>query len=264
MPIYMFHYVKPNSNYHYFKLDEFERFVSKNKNRIISLTEYLNNKNTDKIVLTFDDGTIDHYNYIFPILKKYSVVGVFSVCDNIRRKKVLNIQKIHYLIDKIGVDDLYIHLFSKLNKKYFDSNNVTKEAIIKELLQFKLPFLKRENIIRSLLKKYNLNLKFKDVYITMNMIKEMQYFNNEFLFHTRDHFRLDKLTYNQQLKQIKSIKTYIKKYNFLKILTVPFGCYNEDTLSIIYQLNIDKVLSINYNNNERIISRVDCNILKEN
>ena len=36
------------------------------------------------VMLTFDDGNYDNYQYAFPILKKYNLVGVFYIVSNSR------------------------------------------------------------------------------------------------------------------------------------------------------------------------------------
>ena len=86
----MYHYVREikNSKFPNLKGLEFEDFKKqinyfiKNFN-IIShsdLVEILNTKKIPKkksILLTFDDGYIDHWKYVFPFLKKKKFLDVF-------------------------------------------------------------------------------------------------------------------------------------------------------------------------------------------
>ena len=79
MKVFMFHYVKPYSKYYYYDTELFEKTIEYlNSNyEIISLKKYdelkVHNKSvSDKyVMLTFDDGTIDHYDYVYKILKRH-------------------------------------------------------------------------------------------------------------------------------------------------------------------------------------------------
>lgn len=262
----MFHYVKNQSNYYHFDLMKFDKFVQENKNNIISLKDYIELNHDSKIVLSFDDGTIDHYENVFPILKKYNVTGVFSVCDNIFTGDILNIQKIHCLLENIGSDLLYDKICNYLSSDEFDQfkNNLkNKEQFIKKILQQILPYSQAKSILDNVAKDLNLNFDGKQVYINKMQLIEMQECGNEFLYHTHKHLWLDHLSYGEQLHEIKNISKYIRKFNFLNCLSLPFGAYNNETLKICEELHIDKILGIDYNlNNSKLITRLDCNLYK--
>ena len=88
--IVMYHYVRPIKNSMYSKikgleLDGFERQVNyfKKNFNLIDLNELLDviyeNKEvpTNSMLLTFDDGLKDHYEFVFPILSKSNIQGIF-------------------------------------------------------------------------------------------------------------------------------------------------------------------------------------------
>ncbi len=267
MPIIMFHYVKRNSNYYHFNVMAFENFVKKNVSNIVSLRSYLKGDNKNKFVLSFDDGTIDHYNNVFPILKKYNVSGVFSVCDNVFNKKILIIQKIHYLIENKGVNFVYEKLCTYLPKKNFDKYKGLfndKEKFIKRILQQILTPRQSTKILNKIAFLCKIDFTELKLYIDKEKIFEMQHYGNEFLYHTKNHLFLNQLSYKKQLREIRKIKYYKKKYNFLNIISLPFGVYDMNTLNICQKLHIDNILSINYNNIKaaNIITREDCNLYK--
>ncbi len=264
MAIYMFHYVKENMNYYHFDANKFEEFVKTNKDNIVAFSEYVKTKDDSKIVLSFDDGTIDHYSVVFPILKKYNVAGVFSVCDNVFDKKILDIQKIHTLMELVGIDKLFedfISLYKEKSSRDLIKQYGNKERVVKQLLQRDLPAKLRKKIINKLLKINDIKLKFDDVYLNKNMIREMQDFNNEFAYHTINHNWLGYLSYKKQFKEIKNTKYYAKKYGFLNAITLPFGNGNDETFDIVDKLGIDFVIGIEYSNNNKCFSRVDCNLI---
>lgn len=267
MPIIMFHYVKTNGNYYHYDLNLFEKFVSQNSENIVSLNDYISCKDDNKYVLSFDDGTIDHFTNVFPILKKYNVTGVFSVCDNIFHKNILNIQKIHLLIERIGINDLYNELTDILPRKIcqqYKNIYIDKECFIKKMLQKILPKNISCKILNRIANQYKINFKKQNLYLNKHQLREMQSLGNEFLYHTKNHLWLNEISYKKQLKEIKNIRYYIKKYKFLNVLSLPFGGYNNDTIQICEKLHIDKVLAISHNNIKRktILTRVDCNSFK--
>ena len=69
-----------------------------------SFTRILNTKKIPKkksLLLTFDDGYIDHYEYVFPLLKKNNLSGIFyPPVQVITNNKVLDVNKIHFVLEK--------------------------------------------------------------------------------------------------------------------------------------------------------------------
>ena len=112
--IVMYHYVRnvKKSKYPNLKGLEFTEFkkqisfFKKNFNFLSNtqFIEILNSKKIPKkksILLTFDDGYRDHYEYVFPFLKKQDLSAVFYppiMC--IRNKAVLDVNKIHFILAK--------------------------------------------------------------------------------------------------------------------------------------------------------------------
>ena len=54
------------------------------------------------IFLTFDDGLKIHYKYVFPLLKRRKINGIFYIpALPFIKKKILKVHKIHLLLGKI-------------------------------------------------------------------------------------------------------------------------------------------------------------------
>jgi hypothetical protein len=55
-------------------------------------------------LLTFDDGLIDHYRTVFPILRAKGLRGIFFVsrASNSPAPRVLNVQKVQLLLARLG------------------------------------------------------------------------------------------------------------------------------------------------------------------
>ncbi len=269
----MFHYVKENFNYYHLDANLFDKVIQDllQKHNIITLEQYYynikNHIDSDDILLTFDDGTIDHYQYVFPILKKYKITGVFFICSNIFNDKNLDIQYIHQIMSKIGINKFYDEIYNRVDDKSFFALSQDKEVIIKKLLQNVLPLELRKSILLNLIKKYNISTNVEDYYLSKEQIQEMLHAGMYFGLHTTSHVNLCSCSYQQQLNEIKENLSIFSKYGIvstIKSIAYPFGNYNQDTLKIIQELGIDLGFSINKSDGTMFtIKRYDCNVLKE-
>lgn len=289
MKIYMFHYVTENFKYYHFDKKQFEEIVKKlvATKKIIGLRDLKKLQDKKEIIddnyvmLTFDDGTIDHYRYVYPILKKYSVSGVFFVCSNVIHKNILNVQLIHQILSKLSIDEMYIEV-----QKYIFENNLKfkiddivninvcnwKETYIKKLIQTILPEEHRKNILDQLIREYNISSDFSDYYMSIENMLEMKKNNMEFGCHTSKHNRLSYLSKYEQINEIRENMDILHKNKIITkkdILSIayPFGDYNAETVYILKSLNFDFAFTTKEENIYKInryeLPRVDCNVLKE-
>lgn len=283
LDVYMFHYVGSNIDYPHFDIKEFEKIIIKIKQDkefidLKDLSKLLMEKEPTKkyIIFTFDDGTIDHYQNVYPILLKHKIPAIFFISSNIFKKEILDIHKIHRLIMNVGIEKLYsqlINILKELNISYcnfeFEKKEYAsyKEVFIKEILQKKLSKYHTKKILASLLQINNIELNFDDIYINLKNIKEMQRNGYQFGLHTENHLRLSSLSKNQQYKEVFSNYEYFKKNNLIVeeiSISYPFGSYDENTIEILKELNIDYGFGIQTNNSNKYeIKRLDCNELKE-
>ena len=124
--IVMYHYVREikNSKFPNLKGLEFSDFKKqinyfiKNFNLLTSndFVEILNTKKIPKkksILLTFDDGYIDHYKYVYPYLLEKKLSGIFYPPTKIFNNKVLDVNKIHFIFEKEKNKKKLFNLFFK-------------------------------------------------------------------------------------------------------------------------------------------------------
>ena len=120
------------------------------------------------VFLTFDDGYIDHWKYVFPYLKKKKITGNFyPPIQAIENKKVLHVNKIHFILEVEKNRKKILNHISKLVSIYKNKNergmNIYKikpyhrfgdkeTGLIKALLQKYLPIKVREKITDDLFK----------------------------------------------------------------------------------------------------------------
>ncbi len=283
MKIIMFHYVMKKFNYFHFDVDLFERYIRilKDKYIFIGIEEakkIINLENSEKyMMLTFDDGTKDHYEYVYPILNKYNIKGVFFVGTNIFYNEILDIHLIHRLIAKVGIDRLYDKTKEiidekqiSINEKEFINNiDGYKMRYVKQLLQYVLPQEIRVWVLRKLINEYEISQNLNEYYITYNEMLEMKNKGMDFGIHTRHHKRLELLNKDEQKVEIENDIEILKEKKILtntKAIAYPFGSYNQNTLEVLNDLEVDLGFSIKrkfgiYKNLE--IERIDCNELKK-
>lgn len=291
MNVYMFHYVNGNQfNYYHFDKDDFEKVIIKlldSGKRIISFAEFKqmikdNNRSINNcILLTFDDGTRDHYDVVYPILKKYNISGLFFLCSNIFEHRILDVNIIHQIIANSQFDDLFSNFQKMLIENNITNDNYNmlinteyddkKMLYFKQMLQFILPDDIKNKILNKLANIYKVSLNFDDYYMNIKQIKEMKENGMEFGFHTSTHKRLEKLSYEEQFNEIISNMDLLIKENIIDddaAFSYPFGSYNCDTLNILMKNKIKYAFGINmkqftYKDNLLTIPRYDCNVLKE-
>ena len=274
LTIVTYHYVRPikKSSYPLIKGLELESFkiqldyLEKNY-KIITMESLINfAKNSAQLpdspcLLTFDDGYKDHYLYVFPELKKRGIQGsFFSVAKTVLEKKILDINKIHFILAKEPNANLLIKKIKKLLgdytnktdskkllsfdeywKKYAVANTLdTKEIVfLKRILQHALPENIRVKICDFLFDHYikkNQKKFASELYVTNEELKEMIQSNMYFGSHSYKHPWLNTLSKNFQLKEIEKGLNFLNKIGAPTIdwvMNYPYGAYNSDTLDIL-------------------------------
>lgn len=271
--VIMYHYVRPIRNtkfknlkgleYNLFK-KQINYFIS--KFNVLSNDDFfdiLENKRIPKkpsILLTFDDGYKDHYDYVYPHLMKKKISGIFYPPINILiHKKVLEVNKIHFILEKVKdikllLDDLILHLkknyneiFKKINFKKISliSRFDDKETILfKKLLQTYLPTDTKTKIINYLFDKYT-DLSEKDLssilYFNKNEMTEM--FKDKMIFgsHGCNHERWNYLKNINLNSEISNSIQFFKKnkiYDNNFSISYPYGGYNNKVINVVKKYNI--------------------------
>ena len=207
------------------------------------------------IVLTFDDGYIDHYKHAFTYLTKYKISGIFyPTVDSTKAKKILDVNKIHFILQKEkntkNILNLIIKYYELYAKKKFSNINIRsinlksrfdkKETIlIKRLLQFVLPEIIRNKIIDKI---YKILVDIpekelaKKVYMNKKQIIEMKKNNMSFGLHGVTHRWWSKLSNKDQEYEINESINYFDKMGVLGenfSACYPNGAFKKSTLSIL-------------------------------
>lgn len=267
----MYHYVRPikGSKYEGIKGLELKKFIeeidylSKNYQIISSLDlieaikaeESIPNQS---VILTFDDGYLDHYKYVFPELQKRNLSGTFfpiakAVTDNL----ILDVNKIHYILaSQSDTKNIFDDLIDKIKKnqkkyrlnevsaylsKYFVRNRYDPEVVnfIKRVLQFALPQNLRSKIVKQLFNKYvtiDESGFSEELYASEPQLKEMLAEGMIIGSHGTNHLWLDSTSVPEQEQDIKDSVLFLDRLGSDKenlIFCYPYGAYNQQTLDIL-------------------------------
>lgn len=87
-------------------------------------------------------------------------------------------------------------------------------------------------------------------YLSSDQIEEMASYGIDFESHTVSHKKLDTLTYEEQLSELKNSKITLENLLNKKINTIayPFGAYNEDTIKAAKEANYTLAFTTKYGN----------------
>jgi peptidoglycan/xylan/chitin deacetylase (PgdA/CDA1 family) len=205
---------------------------------------------SNSLLLTFDDGLKDHFQFVFSILKKNDLTGVFFPPSKpIQEKIVLDVHKIHFILEicknpseiiheiLLYIDQLddptvdsFQNYYSRLSTSdRFDSPDV---VFIKKILQRELPREFRNELTSNLFNKFvstDEDFFSNNLYLSIDEIKEMNENNMEFGSHSHSHEWLSFLSQTELNHELVKSKTFLQKLGLKDELTIsyPYGNYNE-------------------------------------
>jgi peptidoglycan/xylan/chitin deacetylase (PgdA/CDA1 family) len=210
------------------------------------------------LLLTFDDGYLDHFTDVFPILDRERLPGCFfPPAKCVLEHRVLDVNKIHFVLattpekrplvefiasqleaNRARYDLLtFAQYWEKLGKPgRFDPAEV---VFCKRMLQRELPFELRQAMIDELFRRYVTTDEAsfsRELYMSPDQLGVLHRHGMYVGSHGYDHFWLNTLTTTQQEHEIdqslaflQSVGTDIRRW----IMCYPYGGYNESLLSVL-------------------------------
>jgi len=267
-----YHYIKPFSkllpDLKYMKLDYFCRQLDyfEKKYGFISKKSFKQSLSEKKVVepgvlLTFDDGLLDHFQWVYTELKNRGLWGIFFVSSGpYKTNKLLGVHKVHALLgafssDSIFEESMYMINESMIDKEkidefdkylYKDQKNSDSFLNVKRLYNYLLKYEYRDKILNTLIKKFfNEQDLFDSYYMNNDQMRTMYKNGMEFGSHTESHPVLSRLSADLQEREIISSFQYLENeigLKGLRMFCIPYGghySYNNDTIAILHKMKAD-------------------------
>lgn len=209
------------------------------------------------LLLTFDDGYIDHYLYVMPALKEYGMQGSFFVPGQaFIDHALLDVNKIHFILASSDINVLLQDLFKKLDyyrgqefgfpsndelfKEYAVANRFDcKETIFfKRILQVVLPETLRSKIASEMFE-YHVGVKeeifARELYLNYDQMKCMKQNGMFFGIHGYGHYWMNKLSSDELEQDITKALIYMDELvdSNCWVINYPYGSYNDDVIACV-------------------------------
>jgi len=272
--IVMYHYVREfaKSKYPNLKGLEFSKFQNQldylEKNFNIITAEHLIAYTKDSSVgmpdkpamLTFDDGYIDHYQYVYPELKKRKLQGQFfapvqAITDNI----MLEVNLIHLILErstdpvKLANRTKQILIANGLSPQHVDAEyqrlavpsryDGGDVVFVKRVLQRDMPDDIRVKTIHTLFTEYvgkTPHDAAADLYMNVDQISEMVADGMHFGGHGYSHCWLGYQDDETQAFEIRKSREFLGQVGASMddwIMCYPYGNHNDKTFDMLADLN---------------------------
>lgn len=278
-----YHYVRPESTevpgLRYLHLDDFRKQLDWlcDSRRPISRSEFLDimkgdEKVADGFILTFDDGLLDHYEFVFPELTKRGLWGAFYVpVGPYLDGRSLDVHQVHALLGVFGGRKVLSELNVALSKlgisldQTISSNRYSQadddEAVIsvKRKLNYEIPIGLRPTVLDRVCDQLKYELRVSDWYMSTSQLQEMANGGMIIGSHSVTHRPMRQLPLESQCTEIQQSFNWLEYTlgaDFPRSFCYPYGGF--DTFSIETEALLDEVGALwSFNTEEREISQID-------
>jgi peptidoglycan/xylan/chitin deacetylase (PgdA/CDA1 family) len=175
-----------------------------------------------RVLLTFDDGFVDHGETVFPRLRARGWRGVFFLAGATlgRRPRVLNVHKTHFLMARMGADAFAAAVQMKHATKalrqgaagerlsrtvdVYRYDGAVATADVKHLLNYELPIETADRILDELFAEHigDETGFARSLYLSTDAIREMAAGGMTFGYHSARHRVLSRLGVDQQRREL--------------------------------------------------------------
>lgn len=209
------------------------------------------------LLLTFDDGYIDNYTYVFPILEEFGFQGSFFIPGKtFTTHQLLDVNKIHYILASADIEKLVVDVKEKIdyyrgaefdypsteelwNEYAIENRFDRKETIfVKRILQTVLPEKLRNRISSDLFEKYvgvsEEQLAY-ELYMTPEQIRTMKNHGMFIGIHGYDHYWLANLPEEQMKKDIDMALNALEDFVDPEcwVMNYPYGNQSQSVIEYI-------------------------------
>lgn len=241
------------------------------------------------VLLTFDDGYIDNYTYVLPLLEESKVQGSFFIPGKtFETHQLLDVNKVHYILASADINRLLPDIFERMNfyrgtEYAYPSNEElfaefavanrfdTRETIfVKRMLQTALPEMVRNRISSDLFERYvgvsEEQLAY-ELYMTREQIRALKRHGMYIGIHGYDHYWLGNLPKEKMQEDISKALEVMDEFidRTQWVMNYPYGNYNKDVVEYIAKKGCIMGLTTEVGaaslvvDNRYLLPRFDCN-----
>lgn len=273
MKAIMYHYVREDRaltpKYYYLDLSDFrnqldhlqETFGFVDRQDFLAAVRGNADSVPSGVVLTFDDGLRDHYDVVFPELKRRNLWGIFYVpTAPFEQNQLLDVHRIHILLSKVPGSELLSHTvevvdedvipnkrrdeYRKETYRAHDDTDATKQA--KRILNYFVDQQFQTDTLDTLVDRLGIEeAETSEFYLTCRQIREMHNDGMIIGAHTVTHPVLSTLDESKQRQEISESFDLIDGIVgglSVRTLCYPYGhelTYDKTTLSILESVNCE-------------------------
>src|SRR5687768_172284 len=214
-------------------------------------------------LLTFDDGFVDHYEHVFPILRDRGLGGIFFVAGGTLGSDpvLLNVHKTHFLLSHLGANRFIEEVVAALEDEGVPTGlaearhrrakaGADREGIyrydeapdvrIKRILNYEAPYPVADRVLSRIFTRHlGDSVAFaRGLYLSAAQIREMAQGGMTFGFHTESHPVLSRLDVAAQRTELRNGPRLVADLTGQQSASFcyPYGfahTYNADTLSVL-------------------------------
>jgi peptidoglycan/xylan/chitin deacetylase (PgdA/CDA1 family) len=283
LTIAMYHYVRDLAGSRYpeikgLTVDLFKEQISYIKKHycVISGEDLLNAVESEAalppnaLLLTFDDGYVDHFSQVLPILEAHNLPACFfPPVRCVLNNEVLDVNKIHFVLASVSDKQLlvkYIYQALAIHREQYELakdehywETIAKPSrfdpaeviFVKRMLQRELPEELRNKIAGELFREYVTRDEqsfSRDLYMSMDQLKSLHQQGMYIGSHGYGHYWMGNLERAAQVREIDrslDFLTQIGTDTRRWIMCYPQGSYNDSLLSVLSERHCKVGLTTN-------------------
>lgn len=271
LTIVMYHYVRPLAQSRYPEVKGLEA------SRFCEQVDYLASRYTpvtveqvighyragealpeNSVLLTFDDGYRDHFDYVFPVLQKKKIQGAFYIPRRVLLERdILDVNKIHFIlaaqpdkgelvrhIDRVVEETPGLQPLENYRRDYYAANRWDGAEVIyvKRMLQHALPEALRQRLVGDLFRRYvtaDTAAFAEELYVNTQDAKAMIEGGMHIGSHGSRHVWLNRMSEEEQRQDIMNSFPMLAALGIPQqgfTFCYPYGGYNADTVRLLEEL----------------------------
>ena len=210
------------------------------------------------LLLTFDDGYIDHFTNVLPLLAEHGMQGsFFPPAKAIEEGQVLDVNKLHFVLASVDHPDTIVDflfdaldgirkehdlppnqaLFDRLSRdgRYDDPSTL----FVKRLLQRELPERVRAELTDALFRRFVTadEAAFSaELYMNPDQLRYMRHAGMFLGSHGHDHYWMNTLCEQAQRREVELSLAFLERLGVdLRqwVMCYPYGGYNASLLNVL-------------------------------